>query len=423
MANFKRNIHREYAGIEPFWGRYEELNNVSVPSVSAIQEYQLAKIQMFQEAASREAEKKNAALNALFQNDQINSLPGAVDQDVEIKLDKALTTIVGIMNGTYKSQKGKDSDYKYEELKVTLNYLYDAIQSLNKTIVSNGGTGIPESYLTTVQNAMAACSIGSLNSGVLDEWFKHLNKYKGDLVEDIGVAWLSAKKIPNIMTLNTGALNYQGTKTHKGQIIQDLMMLEIPELDLASIEINYKTPDGNSVTTDLKTFIAAMEAANGEHKQIILQDAGYDTLLELSKLNIQAKAGINQKPWNTNKSTSVSIGEFGNDGMVISARRTFELLHSLDQEHQPEEDWVENSSRDYNLLADYGLATVLFKVLHLGEGGNEYLLTPQGFVTYTDRLKYLMEKGKGRSRIHIQQPVTINNNTLGTVYTVDMTKG
>jgi hypothetical protein len=108
---------------------------------------------------------------------------------------------------------------------------------------------------------------------------------------------------------------------------------------------------------------------------------------------------------------------------MISARRTFELLHSLDQEHQPEEDWVENSSRDYNLLADYGLATVLFKVLHLGEGGNEYLLTPQGFVTYTDRLKYLMEKGRGRSRIHIQQPVTINNDTLGTVYSVDMTKG
>lgn len=423
MADFKRNIHREYVGMEPFWGRYEELNNVSVPSVSAIQEYQLSKIQMFQEIASRGAEKKNATLNALFQDDKINSLPGSVDQDAEIRLDKSLTTIVGIMNGTYKSQKKEGSDYKYEELKITLNYLYNAIQSLNKAIISNGGNGIPEQYLTTVQDAINACSISSLNSSVLDEWFKHLNKYKGDLVEDIGVAWLSAKKIPNIMTLNTGSLNYQGTKTHKGQIIQDLMMLEIPDLDLTSIDIDYKTPNGETVTTNLRDFIAAMEAASNEHKQIILQDSGYDVLLELSKLNIQAKAGINQKPWNVNKSTSVSISEFGDDGMTISARRTFELLHSLDQEHQPEEDWVENSSRDYNLLADYGLATVLFKILHLGEGGNEYLLTPQGFVTYTDRLKYLMEKGRGRSRIHIQQPVTINDNTLGTVYSVDMTKG
>lgn len=423
MADFKRNIHNEYAGMDPFWGRYEELNSVSVPSVAEIQEYQLSKIEMFQDIANRGAEQKNAALNALFQSDQINSLPGAVDQDAEVKLNEALTTIVGIMNGTYKSQKKEDSEYQYEQLKVTLQYLYNAIQSLNTAIISNGGSGIPDHYLETVKNAMAACSINSLNPAVLDEWFKHLNKYKGDLVEDIGVAWLSTKKIPNIMTLNTGALNYQGTKTHKGQIIQDLMMLKVSDVDLTTIEIEYKTPDGKLVKTNLEQFFAAMDKANGDNKQIVLQDAGYDTLLALSQLNIQAKAGINQKPWNVNKSTSVSIGEFGDDGLTISARRTFELLHELDQEHQPEEDWVNNTSRDYNLLADYGLATVLFKVLHLGEDGNNYLLTPQGFVTYTDRLRYLMSKGKGRSRIHIQQPVTINNDTLGTVYSVDMTKG
>ena len=71
------------------------------------------------------------------------------------------------------------------------------------------------------------------------------------------------------------------------------------------------------------------------------------------------------------------------------------------------------------MLADYGLATVLFKILHLEEQGNQYLLTPEGFTTYTQRIKTLMEKRQ--SRIHIKGKVTINSNTLGTDYDVTMT--
>jgi hypothetical protein len=67
--------------------------------------------------------------------------------------------------------------------------------------------------------ALSACNINSLDTAVLDDWFKHLNKYKGDLVEDLGVEWLATKKIPDILTLNTGALNLQGELSagrHKG---------------------------------------------------------------------------------------------------------------------------------------------------------------------------------------------------------------
>ena len=55
-----------------------------------------------------------------------------------------------------------------------------------------------------------------------------LNLFKGNLVEDLGVEWLKAQKIPNITTLNTGSLNLQGEVSqgrHRGQLIQDLMML------------------------------------------------------------------------------------------------------------------------------------------------------------------------------------------------------
>jgi hypothetical protein len=100
--------------------------------------------------------------------------------------------------------------------------------------------------------------------------------------------------------------------------------------------------------------------------------------LQLSALNIQAKAGINQLPWNQSKSTQVKIGQFdNNDNLRVSTRHTFELLHELDQDPVPQKDiWVEDQDKNYNLMADYGLATVLFKILHLEENGNDYILTP-----------------------------------------------
>ena len=71
------------------------------------------------------------------------------------------------------------------------------------------------------------------------------------------------------------------------------------------------------------------------------------------------------------------------------------------------------------MLADYGLASCLFKILHLEEQGNQYLLTPNGFVTYTERMAKLMENRK--SRVHIKGRVTVDSNTLNNQYTVGMT--
>ena len=294
-------------------------------------------------------------------------------------------------------------------------------------MLQRGGQKIPEHYLQSLENAIQACGLKGLNDNILDEWFKDLNNYKGALIEDIGVSWLSLLEIPNISTINTGALNLQGTTIsegrHKGQLIQDLMMIECSSPELLKINISYKPIGSNKmITTTLDKFFKAMEQASGQSKQIIISDEGYSTLLELSRLNIQAKAGLNQKPWNENKSTQISIGEFNqSDGLVVSAKRTFQLLNQLDQEPDPKTGiWVKNTSKDYNMLADYGLSTVLFKILHLNnKDGNQYLLTPQGFITYNDRIKQLMEKRK--SRIYLKGAVSINENTLGTKYQVGMT--
>ena len=421
MANLKRNIRQVYKIIEPFWGKYSELNNAIVPDIDMIQQFQLEKIESFQKVMQQRVAGKNDIINQLFLSGNINSLISRSEEYEDLELERVITSIVGIMNGTYKDNKTKDRDeYKYNSLQQKLVSLVNILQKLNAVIASNNGQIIPEFYIEELKRTITACDMSSLNTSVLDEWFKHLNKFKGDLIEDIGVAWLNT---PNIQTLNTGALNYQGSGKfgRKGQLIQDLMTLEISDMDLDNIPIEYKSVGGQMVNSTLRQFMQEMEKAKNTNKQIILQDSGYQTLLELSTLNIQAKSGINQLPWNKSKSTSVSIGEYSDsDKLVISTRHTFELLHQLDQDNKPEKDiWVQDSSRDYNLMADYGLATVLFKVLHLEENGNDYILTPLGFTSFTDRIKYLMEKR--RSRVTLQQQVTINDNTLGTSYNVSMT--
>ena len=79
------------------------------------------------------------------------------------------------------------------------------------------------------------------------------------------------------------------------------MMLDISIPNIENIPITYK-PAGSDeyIDSTISQLLANMASASGGSKQIIITDEGYDTLLSLSALNIQAKAGLNQKPWNEN---------------------------------------------------------------------------------------------------------------------------
>ena len=46
---------------------------------------------------------------------------------------------------------------------------------------------------------MEACKIGSLGSLTLSQWFKQMNNFKGEIIEDIGTKWLNNLNIPNIL--------------------------------------------------------------------------------------------------------------------------------------------------------------------------------------------------------------------------------
>jgi len=60
---------------------------------------------MYQDAASSRVSGKNSKINALFTSGNINSLPSAYEGEEDVQLDRAITSIVGMLNGTYKSNK------------------------------------------------------------------------------------------------------------------------------------------------------------------------------------------------------------------------------------------------------------------------------------------------------------------------------
>lgn len=422
MSNLKNSINTTIINKEPFWGAYEELNYVKTPSAQMIQAYQLQKLKQFSDEAIKK-NNKTQQINTLFINNSINSLTGIAEQEENIQLDEAITKIVTNIQDfrdltKWSLQQNNEQRYiqaqeKLKELSVFLTFLKEKI-GIDSVVY--------DTDLDRLNHLISINSLRSFGQAEMTSWIKNLKHIQGELVEEIGTAWL-AKRIPidlEILPLSTGKIYYTGGKAGTaGSLIQDILMLNISDIDLINnLQVKYKRGDQEYITT-LGNFLNTVMYYNGS-EQIRIDDELYDTLLNMSALNIQAKSGKNQLPWNTiSKNTNVSIGEFsGDDGLTISVLRTFELLHSLDQE-KPKDQWVTDNSLSYNALANYGLATVLYKVLHLSERGNQYLLTPSGFITFPARLVQLFSTEK--SIVKIRGDVTINDNTLGKMYAVTLT--
>jgi hypothetical protein len=78
---------------------------------------------------------------------------------------------------------------------------------------------------------------------------KNINKFKGDLVEELGTAWLNSLNIPNMQTIRIGnvSLNTNREGRHGGQLIQDMISFSLDNPDiLKSTIIEYKPVGSDS---------------------------------------------------------------------------------------------------------------------------------------------------------------------------------
>ena len=431
-----------YAGRIPFWDNmygtppmpYSELNDAEPPSDAAIQQFQIQKLeQLMNTEINKQVASHGAAaveLNQLFTNGQINTIVGEYEEAENKKLDEVLTNWMQMLNKGYAFAYNNNASYTQQEYERVQNYLRQVtsmLENIMNTLKANNNKILGE-YLNQLRALMKQTNFSPAD---MKNWVNHMTHLKGDTVEQIGKEWLQQQGIPALETIVTGAVEYRGKKyEHQGQLIQDLMLLQVSSTDLwDSVQISYSVagdPNRTIHTLSLREFINKVNNMGNGEKHIMLTDEGYANLMKYSALNIQAKAGINQLPWNQNASTSIAINDFTyetGDAMAIASRRVFELLRTLDDE-EPEDIWVKNTSNIYQAMANYGLATALAKVLHLEANfGNQYLLTPSGFISFPERMKQLfkdekykaymkgkIEFGKGKPTLTVGHPVTITNH-------------
>lgn len=411
----RRNVIEKYVNRDPFWNpsdgvpEYELLNQVIVPSPQDIRNFQIQKIKRFEEQS---IDSRFVGLNSLA-TQSFNSVLQQFESKENESIDQAIEFLVTKFNHLYFTNKGEEKSQKdWEVIQTRLKALQKALQNLQSELAMN--SMVMTETLQRVQRAIQGCSLNSLNVEEVNAFLSSVSKTKGALLEEIGVAYFKYLNIPAIESIRVGNvhLNTNRPSRHSGQLIQDLIVYNIdsPVL-LKDTQVTYK-PVGSDkdVTTSLGEMLEAIEKANGQNKSIIINDDTYDVLLELQSINIQAKSGKNQQPWNINKSTSFSINEFSdeNDLFDLSIKRTFSLLSSLKLEDNLSGNWtIEDTSDDYNALANYGLATVLFKVLHLSKEGNQFLLTPYGFMSYSNRIAQLLQTEN--SIIAIQDKVSLSS--------------
>lgn len=432
-SKFARSVVMEqYVNKDPFWNsvqhneNFEELNKVRTPRESEIRKFQVEKIKDFQQIA---LSNKFAGMNNFAQGN-FQELISKFESDETKEIDKAITDLVTRFNSVKYYIKGKNADStrsekEWHNIQVRLQNMINAL----KNIINKVGESTPilESELKELQYLLDQAGMG--NKGNTEEVRQFINKAhlkKGNLLEEIGVAWIRSLNVPEIESIRLGTV-YEDTiskKTGKAEawLIQDILAYDKEDTRLDSITVEYRIagkPEDGYQTCTLRKLFEIIENANEKSETVHITDNTLTAIMTLNSLAIQAKSGKDQLPWNVNARTSVSICDFSNEtlGLALGINRTFQLLKQLNNLDYGSQPWsIKDTSEDYQALANYGLATVMNKVLHLSEKDNQYLLTAYGWKTYPERVEELFKKlGKIAT---IQDTVNLSGN-LGP-YTVNV---
>ena len=352
---------------------------------------------------------KHQSLNNLFKTGEINKAVNSYDQ--EETLQKAVEAIYYNIDALYELNKkegsmqlGKDKNYVRNQ---ALSNLAAALAEIKEKLRME--SPIFDQDLQQVQRIVDSLNGPSGQARGWGNFIANIKKFQGRTLEEIGTAWFN-QRIPRdleIRGFSTGAVYYTGGQHDelgehkitgkygpKGQLIQDMLLINLNASSLLDdVEVSFYTgskgKNEKKHTMSIGKFLEFLEKYN-EKEQIKIDDDLYSILLEASEIAVQAKSGEDQLPWNKNVSNQIKISDFGDDDHNPTVKRVFILLQELAQLT----DAVKTKSPHYNYMANYGLATCLAKFLHMGDLGNQYLLTRDGFVSYYDRILQLHDKHK-----------------------------
>lgn len=377
---------------QKFFGYYEDLNKISSPTEEAIRKFQLDKLKLFQKQALKtgKGNKKAKEVNHFllsnyrnFQNPQDN-----YTDELGKNVDKIFKNINSLAGSGYMSKGTREQIMTNKELEKKIE---SKLQLLGKEITqlrNNSDMLVSSKNIDKLDNLIDGMP------ETLEETLKRLYLIKGDILEEVGTEYFN-KRIPvhlkgKVKAFTTGAIGLKG----KGQLIQDILVLDIEKIELMkNVEIEF-TIDKKPQSMPIKQFLDFIEKYNGE-SQIVLTNSANEILNSVSLAGIQAKSGFNQLPWNTgSKNTWVNLDVHDTDvnRYVYFLKRIQGLYQEWDIKHKN----IKKESPEYTAMANYILGTQLSKVLHLSKMDNQFVLTPNGFMPYVSRILELHEKFGGK---------------------------
>ena len=368
-----------------FFGEMEQYQNLSAPSPQQIAEYQRSKLMQFQ-AQSFKNNEKTALVNRFLQfNGVLATSTEKYDQLVYDKMNDLFAQINQLISKGYMSKNTRTDLISNKQLEQQIVAKLQILGNTLNALRSQANMTISSLYIDQLDQV-----IRDLPGGDIDLVLRTLYHLKGDILEEVGMEWFN-QRIPQ--NLNVKAFSTGSVRGKSGQLIQDLLVVDMDNVDLLNTEISFKLGDTNQTMT-LRQFFNKVENYSGS-EQIIINSEGEKLLQNISLLGIQAKSGVNQLPWNTGtKNTWASIQ--GDGGQLDQYCMFLDHLEKL----RNSTDWngvknIKKESSVYTAMANYELSKSLSKVLHLSQIANQYVLTPNGFMPFVSRILELYEKRGG----------------------------
>lgn len=376
---------------QEFYGDYEDLNNIGMPSDDAICKFQFDKLELFQKQAFKKGGRAKELNNFLFSTNPEN-LNEVFSNEIANSLNNINEEIRSMISQGYHGKKVRENiknSGELEKVKSKLNRICDLVKDLKK----DSDKPISSKYIDMLYDC-----VKDFNEDNIDKVLGNLFSLQGEILESIGVEFFK-KRIPqNIKVVNTGSLGVGG-EMHKGQQhISDILILDSSgskDWD-EKVKISYKIGENTFDSVPLNKFLGIIESYKGSSR-IILTDESNKTLTDLSLASIQAKSGVNQLPWNTSsKNTWVDLKPNDESRPLNSYVNFLERIWELCKSWAGSENNIKRESDAYDAMANYILGAQLSKVLHLSQADNQYVLTPKGLMTYTERIEELYNKlGEG----------------------------
>ena len=248
---------------QEFYGDYERFNGLEAPDNAAIANFQMKKLMEFQRQAFKDNEKTSRINQFLKLNGQLVTSTNEFDRIVYDSMSKLFSQINELIGKGYMSHAVRTSLEENKQLESTIVQKLENLGNTLNALRSQANMVISSSYITRLDNI-----IMSLPEGDIDAVLRTLFHLKGDILEEVGVEWFN-QRVPqelNVKAISTGAI-----RGKKGQLIQDLLVIDMDNTDLLDTLISFRLGEQN-YTLPLRDFFEKVESNKGAESIVIANE-------------------------------------------------------------------------------------------------------------------------------------------------------